>query len=918
MSKVLSPPDSSELDDNWNPIKEDFYNLSFNSYDVGPGADLDLHLQTVNKRFEEPRSYKLFIGNIPQGFTKKGLQNIFENFGTINSTHIGSSKLVSTYSFGLVVYDSLSNAQNAIKELHNQPPFNFKVKFAKSQKERDQLKDDEEILKSVTREGKYEEEEREVLGRTIKSFKGLLPENILSEEKIVDSVLDYSLYNHYSGENSSDLTHRVYTQITLNYSKEQSYMLPDVNNTYPQVLTPVSVLPAFEITETVGSPSYNHNKRINVYEHGAKIGDCEECAVCGIETVNKLKICEKKISGTRCLLEHWPEHTTICMNSSYEDNGLEKNQISKHYQDLANIIKHNNDILINPDEPKCILSLLKEGVVGCLQIRERLSKCRFLCILACMDYPSTLGVFKDDLYKASNNEPYIPKIGELVAVNSNIGGIKWGRGFVFRKGEVVLCDFGHRIKFETAIKLSQELKSSPKLAVYCEVLDDLDDFFKEFSKENVNLEFTVGTCSKDGTVSAVVKICGRAASTLATVRFSPFFVFGQLELKNDTDVVLTAFYNCATLYVQSVEQKSAEILGNLMQDLQVHCLSEEPLEDSPVLGDMVAVCKNTDDIWYRGQVLRKENEREAFQVILVDYGIISSVPLSNMKNLNSALKSVPCCGIRVGLADIEPNTVLKLEVLNFIKNMCRLPETLSLKFKVDNDLSSVILLRKGNSLNEEIKILNVPDWMNIEEMNKIESSEKCLDEDMLKCTLVAGKKYKLLLSFMPSVDYMNFCSISSDVGKHVLNVLPHQLKEYYTNTKQKAYNPRVGELCIVYLEDVGCWYRAVCLSEVIGLSESGLNFIDFGCVKYVPTKFIRKFCTDFLVAPALMLACNYKVLENCTDICKIRAEELIERNVEYEIDVIKQSEIDSTYDIDIPCITVKLREEGLLPNVECK
>lgn len=123
--------DLSTLDD-WDPLSEEFFSVSFNSYNQGPGVNLPLEcLPAFSEEAELVRSRTLCVKNLPVEVTEAGLRNLFSGCGKV----LGAQRLQPKPEYpdktiGFVDFRSTREALVAISTFHEKPPFHLKVNIA--------------------------------------------------------------------------------------------------------------------------------------------------------------------------------------------------------------------------------------------------------------------------------------------------------------------------------------------------------------------------------------------------------------------------------------------------------------------------------------------------------------------------------------------------------------------------------------------------------------------------------------------------------------------------------------------------------------------------------------------------------------------------------------------------------------------
>lgn len=133
----------------WNPMEEDYYSLAFNSYDKTQGLRITIDLYPSWKNNKKTNkgaihTVSLYITGIPLNIDEKGLKLIFSNYGKVLHSYRGFPKDSSINTcFGFIDYETIKEAELAMRELDGKPPYNLQVIFAKSGKE----KEDQLIMK---------------------------------------------------------------------------------------------------------------------------------------------------------------------------------------------------------------------------------------------------------------------------------------------------------------------------------------------------------------------------------------------------------------------------------------------------------------------------------------------------------------------------------------------------------------------------------------------------------------------------------------------------------------------------------------------------------------------------------------------------------------------------------------------------
>ncbi|XP_061412112.1 tudor domain-containing protein 1 isoform X3 [Lethenteron reissneri] len=160
--------------DVWNPMREDFKNVSFNSYNRGPGARLPMWAQPANSCMAENgipdrtansstvKSMQIFVNCLPQEMTEEAMKKLFSQSGDV----LYVKKILKKHgpfhtACGFVVFSKLSEAMDAIRRFNRFQigSFTLQVSFSrendtcKKQQEESFLLEDETMKASNASSG---------------------------------------------------------------------------------------------------------------------------------------------------------------------------------------------------------------------------------------------------------------------------------------------------------------------------------------------------------------------------------------------------------------------------------------------------------------------------------------------------------------------------------------------------------------------------------------------------------------------------------------------------------------------------------------------------------------------------------------------------------------------------------------------
>ncbi|XP_071091157.1 tudor domain-containing 6-like [Haliotis cracherodii] len=188
--------------DRWDPCQEDYDNRQFNSYNQGPGKNLEnRHRNTIN-------GITLYVQNLPLEIDRQGLMNLFAAVGTVLNSHVAiSMKDNSQCMFGYVEMSSIREAEEGIRRMDGFVIRNhrLKVQVALSQEEKAararKRKEDEEFLSQLNcgRRSNMgsDSDERSNKGR---SFQGSRPRTGRGRAELLDELTDTETTDRRPGQ----------------------------------------------------------------------------------------------------------------------------------------------------------------------------------------------------------------------------------------------------------------------------------------------------------------------------------------------------------------------------------------------------------------------------------------------------------------------------------------------------------------------------------------------------------------------------------------------------------------------------------------------------------------------------------------------------------------------------------------------
>ncbi|XP_067657384.1 tudor domain-containing protein 15-like [Haliotis asinina] len=176
----------------WDPLRMDYEDQQFNSYNKGPGNRL------ANRQRSTKNGVTLYVQNLPLGIDEQGLMNMFSNVGKVSKTHVNiSTRDNSQCMYGYVEMASVREAEEGIRKMDGFVinKHCLKVQVALSQEEREarmrKRKEDEEFLSQLNsgRRSNFGSDSDEHNNRA-RSFQGNKPRTGRGRAELLDELTD--------------------------------------------------------------------------------------------------------------------------------------------------------------------------------------------------------------------------------------------------------------------------------------------------------------------------------------------------------------------------------------------------------------------------------------------------------------------------------------------------------------------------------------------------------------------------------------------------------------------------------------------------------------------------------------------------------------------------------------------------------
>ncbi|XP_071949062.1 uncharacterized protein [Antedon mediterranea] len=493
---------------NWNPMKDEFNDDKFNSYETGlPG---NMSAKKGNQEYDRlvrHTGFQFYVSGIPKQMTQEGLTNLFSRAGKVVSCKICKSDRQDTETtFGFVGMSTVSELSKAHTQLNNYQVGSQTLKLrvardtemylknegsdnafhfsggesqssSRSPRRMDNRYGSREMSSSDRSDVDHarEETKRDAqpnLKKTF-SFKSqgamLIQVRVESNQRKVrmsDKPLVLKTDNaQFSGTLNDTVVNVHSTGLNLGELEAE-----DLKNVSAQIqrsrhssLDQKEVQPSENVSVVDTSVSKGQQEVVSKSQHfdGAGTTTIAPCLNCGRPGMRCCSACKSKYCTQACQQKHWPSHKLHCKSIQARleaFGGFAKKDSYIYLKDLDYFQPEKQELqalaihLVSPDEIW-------------IQLMQTKSKEYFSLICS-----------MTDIYNAmDNSSPYKPKVGTLCAATTDE---EWYRGTILEIKEdnivsVRLIDYGdiRDIHPKDLRHLTQQFSKTPILASPCKLVD---------------------------------------------------------------------------------------------------------------------------------------------------------------------------------------------------------------------------------------------------------------------------------------------------------------------------------------------------------------------------------------------------------------------------------------------------------------
>uniref|UniRef100_A0A146LCC1 Tudor domain-containing protein 1 n=1 Tax=Lygus hesperus TaxID=30085 RepID=A0A146LCC1_LYGHE len=560
-------------------------------------------------------------------------------------------------------------------------------------------------------------------------------------------------------------------------------------------------------------------------------------------------------------------------------------------------------------KPNHVLSMLTPKSDAFVVITKAFGEdyfCGSLQISNCPEPFQSVDAISTILKMKKANPNYKPVVNDDVIAKINTDSRLY-RGYVMcvedETSRVALIDLGC---VETPSKLAalpQEFKDTPP----CGVRVSLHQPTSSSLSVLLGSELSLGDIKIAGEeVTAVLGSFGRATITpwvplIEEARVPAF------KLENKTEAMITAFHSPQAVYLRPLTPACIEAFSCIIQDVCAFCITAEPLQSPPLLGELVAARWNIDNNFYRALVSKKE--KDSFKVIFLDFGNLETVVLDDLRKLPANFKKIPATVVKVGLKDV-PGPIFNLNATQIMNDV--VANETKVIVGHEGDLRDVVLTEEssGDILNKILAQAMEPSW--VKNASKMYLVRPYMNTDIKYDVWEEGTKLEGAVVGAPSHNQILFVN-RSNLFEYIHTVLTPEMTKYCQESKETAYNPRPNELVLAKFE--GDWYRAVCTSETRMTSDptAMVFFIDYGNMGEMAINDMRKIVPEFASIPAAVKHCRIYGLPRSESISEENKKKITEALIaleSIELIVVKQFE-DGTSVVWVPSLVNTFTELGV-------
>lgn len=633
---------------------------------------------------ESTSVFKLKISNIPSDWDKDALDSTFSDYGQVTGVHL--IKLKSGGNLGYVSFSNYNEAKIAVDELDEKLPLELKVEFV-NKDFNNQSKNLNSDCKQKRKSLNHVQSEKKLMNDVVSNCTPDFQSTLCSQgnklfnknsNKLPTFNLDESLGPYKD-------TNLMYTRGTvhINETSKERYVAYGTGNIYYRLPDPHCNIDTY-IQNVV------EKRERGLYKFCPKNSNenCGICNVCSSATALKCERCEiNYYCSSKCQIDDWSKHKNECKTipSLVKDSIIEPatknsnhsvNFKNKKFDDCRKKEKYPKKVEKSSKLPKTTLSQqfgnksksteeptlpniiekLEVNSTGLIIFNALVGKGEYNVTLAPNDKIGDFESLLTDLHKELiEKQNWTPEIGEIICGEyPDFEESNWFRGKVLASNPIVMAaiDDGRIFVPLKIAPVPEKYSKMNSFGVTCRLLTNTltvpqnkialltGDFTAlEVSKSN-------GTASVNITIEDEIKFTGQAK--IMKWNPKPQQIGSKcMPLINGQDVIITHFTQKNLVYVQGQRKEELDrfhLLEKKIEECAQNCI---PLDEAPVVGQMVLAKFLDNENFYRA-IVDKINESKV-RIFYVDYGNEETTSWDKLFRLPKELTEFPSCVTKVKL-----------------------------------------------------------------------------------------------------------------------------------------------------------------------------------------------------------------------------------------------------------------------------
>ncbi|XP_064095929.1 tudor domain-containing protein 1-like isoform X2 [Macrobrachium nipponense] len=363
---------------------------------------------------------------------------------------------------------------------------------------------------------------------------------------------------------------------------------------------------------------------------------------------------------------------------------------------------------------------------------------------------------------------------------------------------------------------------------------------------------------------------------------STCFQIPYLSIKYDTEmsVYVTQVDNTGKFWIQVLDHFS--LLDEMMEKLNDFAVSSDrTILTSPMIGKPCLCCYAKDDLFYRAEITKVNQESGSAMVHYIDYGDTGEVEISNLFVMPEQFFTLPrqaiCCYFS---SKIRKKWFSSTQ--QYLEKLLEKEIDLTLMLEVEGfEQRNVVkkLTLEGNDVISHMTLLATNDDADGEVLTENDESEDVLFEEDIP---------EILLSYDGSVEgivsHVEGSCIWIQLSDQITAIEEMQEQLNSSSLQPLAEVPFVGSVCISYFPEDERFYRAVVKEVDLSCQSVVVHYIDYGNSSHVEMKDLYVLPLDLMCLPKQAIQCCFSGnFSPCSKAFKKSMKELLNQEVTVSI-----------------------------------